>query len=99
MRAFLWLFDTLVSIYIWLVIARVILELLIQFGIINSRQPLVAQIGEFFYRISEPALAAIRNRLPNLGGIDISPMVLIIGLTFIRYLVFEMVGPLSRSLM
>ena len=97
MRALLWLFDTVVSIYIWLVIGRVLLDLLIQFGIVNSRQPLVAQIGEFLYRVTEPALAPIRKRLPYLGGIDITPMVLIIALTFIRYLVFELAGPLARA--
>ena len=98
MRALLWMFDTVVSIYIWLVIGRVVLDMLIQFGNVNSRQQLVAQIGEFLYRITEPVLAPVRNRLPNLGGIDISPMVVIIGLTFLRYLVFEMAGTALRTM-
>ena len=92
MRALLWLFDTVISIYIWLVIAQIILSWLIQFNIVNARQPFVMQVGEFLYRVTEPVLGPIRRRLPDLGGIDISPMILIIGLTFIRYLVFELFG-------
>ena len=98
MRALLWLFDTVISIYIWLVIAQIVLSWLIQFGIVNARQPFVMQVGEFLYRFTEPALAPIRNRLPNLGGIDISPMILIIGLTFFRYLGFELFGSMTRAM-
>jgi YggT family protein len=97
MRALLWLFDTVISIYIWLVIANVVMSLLIQFGIVNARQPFVQQVGEFLYRVTEPALAPIRRRLPNLGGIDIAPMVLIIALVFIRMLVNEMFFTLIRG--
>jgi len=87
MRAFLWLFDTLISIYIWLVIAQIVMSWLIQFGIVNARQPFVMQLGEFLYRVTEPALAPIRRRMPNLGPVDISPLVLIIGLLFVQRLV------------
>lgn len=90
MRALLWLFDTVISIYIWLVIAQIALSWLIQFGIVNARQPFVMQVGDFLYRVTEPALGPIRRRMPDLGGIDISPMVLIIGLMFIRMLVHEL---------
>lgn len=98
MRALLWLFDQVITIYIWLVIAQIILSWLIQFNVVNARQPFVAQIGEFLYKITEPALAPIRNRLPNLGGIDISPVILVLGLSFIRLLVFEMFGSMGRAL-
>lgn len=98
MRAVYWLFETVISIYIWLVIANVVLSFLIQFGIVNARQPIVQQIGEFLYRVTEPALGPIRRRLPNLGGIDISPMVLIIVLVFIRMLVGELFFGLMRAL-
>jgi YggT family protein len=82
MHSLLWLFNTLVNLYIWLLIGQAILSVLIGFGIVNARQPFVAAIGEFLYKITEPALAPIRNRLPNFGAIDISPLVLIIALTF-----------------
>ena len=87
MNPLLWLFDTVVSLYIWMVVAQAVLSLLIGFGIVNARQPLVSSIGEFLYRVTEPALAPIRRRMPNLGPVDISPMVLIIGLLFLMRLV------------
>lgn len=98
MQAFQWLFNTVIEIYIYLVIANVVLSFLIQFGIVNARQPFVQQVGEFLYRVTEPALAPIRRRLPNLGGIDISPMVLIIGLLFVQMLVNGWFIGLMRSL-
>ncbi|MCA3594905.1 MAG: YggT family protein [Methylobacterium sp.] len=87
MNPLLWLFDTVVSLYIWMVVAQAVLSLLIGFGIVNARQPLVSSIGEFLYRVTEPVLAPIRRRMPNLGPVDISPMVLIIGLLFLMRLV------------
>ncbi|MCU0817830.1 MAG: YggT family protein [Beijerinckiaceae bacterium] len=87
MNPLLWLFDTVVSLYIWMVVGQAVLSLLIGFGIVNARQPLVSSIGEFLYRVTEPALAPIRRRMPNLGPVDISPMVLIIGLLFLMRLV------------
>ncbi|MCA3514369.1 MAG: YggT family protein [Methylobacterium sp.] len=87
MNPLLWLLDTVVSLYIWMVVAQAVLSLLIGFGIVNARQPLVSSIGEFLYRVTEPALAPIRRRMPNLGPVDISPMVLIIGLLFLMRLV------------
>lgn len=98
MRALLWLFDTVISIYIWLVIGQIALSWLIQFGIVNARQPFVMQIGEFLYRVTEPALAPIRRILPNFGPIDLSPLVLILGLTFIRMFVGEMFYTMMRAM-
>ena len=98
MRALLWLFDTVISIYIWLVIGQIALSWLIQFGIVNARQPFVMQIGEFLYRVTEPVLAPIRRILPNFGPIDLSPLVLILGLTFIRMLVSEMFYSMMRMM-
>jgi YggT family protein len=87
MNPFLWLFDTLVNLYIFVVLAHVVLTILVSFNVVNARQPLVAQVGEFLYRATEPVLAPIRRRMPNLGAFDISPLVLIIGLTFLVRLV------------
>lgn len=88
MNPFLWLIDTLISIYIWLLIASAVLSWLIAFNVVNTRNPLVHSIGEFLYRVTEPLLRPIRNLLPNLGGIDVSPVILIIGLLFLRQFVF-----------
>jgi YggT family protein len=79
----LWLFNKLIEIYSFLLLAYVILTVLINFGVVNSRQPLVSAVGEFLYRITEPLLAPIRRRLPNLGPIDISPVILLLALQFI----------------
>lgn len=92
MRSILWLFDTLVSIYTWVLIASAVLSWLVAFNVVNTRSPVVAQIGDILYRVTEPALRPIRRFMPNLGGVDISPIILIIGLIFIRNLVFEMFG-------
>jgi YggT family protein len=94
MNALLWLISTLIQIYIWLLIAQAVLSWLIAFGIVNTRNQVVGMIGEFLYRITEPALRPIRNLLPNLGGIDISPVILILLLLFVqRLLVFD-IAPL-----
>jgi YggT family protein len=87
MNPFLWLILTIIDLYIWLLIASAVLSWLIAFNVVNTRNPLVANIGEFLYRITEPALRPIRNMLPNLGGIDISPVILIILLLFLKQLI------------
>ncbi len=88
MNPFLWLVDTIISLYIWILIAAAVLSWLIAFNVVNTRSPVVANIGEFLYRVTEPALRPIRNILPNLGGIDVSPVILIIGLLFLKQLIF-----------
>jgi len=88
MNPFLWLVDTLISLYIWILIAAAVLSWLIAFNVVNTRNPIVANIGEFLYRITEPALRPIRNIMPNLGGIDISPVILIIALLFLKQFIF-----------
>jgi YggT family protein len=90
MYALLNLFNTVVSIYIWLLIASVVLSWLIAFNVVNTGNRFVYQVRDFLHRITEPLLRPIRNLLPNLGGIDISPVVLILALYFVRDLVFEL---------
>ena len=91
MNPIVWLFEKVIEIYSFLLLVYVILTVLINFGIVNSRQPIVAAVGEFLYRITEPLLAPIRRRLPNLGPIDISPVILLLALQFLvvteRYLI------------
>jgi YggT family protein len=87
MNPFLWLILTIIDIYIWLLIASAVLSWLVAFNVVNTRNPIVANAGEFLYRITEPALRPIRNLLPNLGGIDVSPVILIILLLFLKQLI------------
>ena len=81
---FVWLIDTLITIYIWLLIAQAILSWLLAFGVVNRHNRAVAVIGDFLYRVTEPALRPIRRILPSFGGIDISPVILIVILMFLE---------------
>lgn len=89
MYSFLLLVDSIINIYIWLLIIQVILSWLITFNVLNTRNRFVYLVGDFLYRVTEPALGPIRRVLPNLGGVDLSPVVLILGLWFVRNLMFE----------
>jgi YggT family protein len=86
MNPFLWLILTIIDLYIWVLIAAAVMSWLIAFNVVNSHNPTVRMIWDFLYRITEPVLAPIRALLPGLGGIDISPVVLIIGLLFLKQL-------------
>jgi len=87
MNAFIWLFDTVVQLYIYVLIASAVLSWLVAFNVVNVRNPIVSQIGEVLYRLTEPVLRPIRNLLPNLGGVDISPVILILLLLFVQRLI------------
>jgi YggT family protein len=93
MRALFWLVDTLIDIYIWLLIAQAVLSWLLAFGVINRYNRAVAVIGDFLYRVTEPALRPIRSFLPNFGGVDISPVILILILMFLRRLILYDLAP------
>jgi YggT family protein len=73
-----------IDLYIWVVIASAILSWLVAFNVVNTNNRVVLTIADTLYRLTEPALRPIRNILPNLGGIDISPVILILFLLFIR---------------
>lgn len=93
MRAILWLINTIIEIYVWILIVQAILSWLLAFGVINRYNRGVAVVSDFLYRVTEPALRPIRSILPNFGGIDISPIVLILILYFIRVLIDEDLAP------
>ena len=93
MHAFLNLILLLIRIYIWLLIAQAILSWLLAFGVVNRYNRAVATIGDFLYRVTEPALRPIRSFLPNFGGIDISPIILILILYFLSDLIVEDIAP------
>jgi YggT family protein len=78
------LLSELIWIYEILLVAQAILSWLLAFGVVNRHNRAVAVIGDFLYRITEPALRPIRNFLPNFGGIDISPVILILVLELLR---------------
>jgi YggT family protein len=87
MNPFLWLIHTLIWLYIYLLIGAAVLSWLIAFNVVNSHNSTVRAIWDFLYRVTEPGLRPIRAILPNLGGIDISPVILIIALMFLDQLI------------
>ncbi len=89
MNSLISLIDMVISIYIWMLIISAILSWLVSFNVVNTQNRLVYTIGDFLYRITEPALRPIRQVIPSLGGIDIAPVVLIFGLIFARNLMWE----------
>jgi YggT family protein len=95
MEPVLWLIDTLINLYIWVLIGQVILSWLVAFKVVNTQNPIVNQIGTVLYRLTEPVLGPIRRLLPNLGGLDISPIIAVILLIFIEKVIFRLLGPIS----
>jgi YggT family protein len=93
MRAILDVILLILQIYVWLLIAAAILSWLVAFNVVNTRNQFVSSIGEFLYRITEPALRPIRSILPNLGGIDISPVILILIIFFIQNVIVRYIYP------
>lgn len=81
-----WLIDTLLGLYIWVIIIGAILSWLVAFDVVNTRNRVVYVIGDFTYRLTEPALRPIRRVVPDFGGVDISPLLLILLLFFVRRL-------------
>jgi len=89
MNAVAWLIDNLFQIAIVLLIAQVILSWLIAFNIVNTRHPFVNAVNRFLYQVTMPALRPIRRIVPTFGGIDISPLILILLLGFLRILILS----------
>src|SRR5580692_5649953 len=87
MNPFLWLIHTLIWLYIYVLIAAAVMSWLIAFNVVNSYNPTVRRIWDFLFRVTEPGLRPIRAILPNLGGIDISPVILFLIIVFIRYVI------------
>ncbi|MSO75094.1 MAG: YggT family protein [Alphaproteobacteria bacterium] len=89
MNALATLIDTVVQIYIYLLIASALISWLSSLNIINVRHRAVYLAMSFLYRITEPALRPIRRIIPSIGGIDVSPVILIIVLHFVRQLIVD----------
>ena len=89
MQSLLILIDTLVTLIVWTLILQVIMSWLIAFNIINTQNRFVWQINYALHKLTNPLLSPIQQILPNLGGIDISPVILIIVLHFARNILFE----------
>ncbi len=93
MLALLRTIDLALSIYWWLIILAAIFSWLHAFNVVNPRNQFVGMVGTMLYRVTEPALRPIRRFLPDLGGIDISPIILLLIIFFIRQLLWTTIAP------
>jgi YggT family protein len=85
------LVDKIIDIFTWVVIASAIMSWLIAFGVVNTRNQFIRTVVDLLYRVTEPLLRPIRRVMPNLGGVDISPVILLLLLFFLRSLLAEYV--------
>src|SRR5438046_10530710 len=93
MRAVLDIVLIVLDPYVWLLIASAILSWLIAFNVVNTRNQFVSSVAEFLYRITEPLLRPIRNVLPDLGGLDVSPIILILLIMLIERVISYYISP------
>ncbi len=93
MNSLVSLIVTVIQIYIYVLVASAILSWLIAFNVVNTRNQVVAMIGDFLFRITEPVLRPIRNFLPSLGGIDVSPVVLILIIILLKDIIVRYIYP------
>ena len=93
MRALLDVILIVLDLYVWLLIAAAILSWLVAFNVVNSRNQVVAMIGDFLFRVTEPVLRPIRNMLPAMGGIDISPIILFLIIILIQRIIVYYIYP------
>jgi YggT family protein len=89
--------DIALELYMWLIIISAVMSWLVAFNVVNTRNQVVFTIGNFLYRITEPALKPIRRFVPNFGGVDVTPVVLILVILFIRMLLAEIYVTLASA--
>ena len=94
---FLRVLNIAIDLYIWAVIISAVLTWLVHFGVLNTRNQFVSMAGEFLWRLTEPALRPIRRFVPNLGGIDVSPVILILLLIFAQMVIGNIHVALMRA--
>ena len=93
MKSIFFLLDSIITIYLWIIIINAILSWLVAFNILNTQNRFVFSVLDTTYKLTDPALNKIRRFLPTFGSVDLSPVVLILFLMFIRNLVFEIFAP------
>jgi YggT family protein len=93
MKALFIVIDLALVLYIYLLVAAAVLSWLIAFNVVNMRNQFVAMVADFLYRITEPALRPIRQFLPSMGGLDISPIILILLIMLIERIIVYYILP------
>ena len=97
MLSLLTLISQIIQIYIWIIIASAFLSWLVAFDIVNLRNRYVYLIGDAISRVTEPAYRRIRMFLPQMGGLDLAPLVLLLALIFLRNIMWEVFGPTAMG--
>jgi YggT family protein len=90
MSSILWLIMTILQLYIYVIIAMVVMSWLVAFGIVNRSNPYVRQFSYVLDRLTEPVFRPIRRILPDLGGLDISPVIVLLGIMFLQRFIPEL---------
>ena len=85
--------DFVLDIYTWILIGSAVFSWLYAFNVVNSRNQFVASVGSFLFKVTEPVLRPIRRYMPDLGGVDISPIVAFVIIYFIRQLLWTTIAP------
>ena len=93
MKSIFILLDSVITIYLWVIIINALLSWLVAFNILNTQNRFVFSVLEATYKLTDPALNKIRRFIPTFGSIDISPVILILLLMFLRNLIFEVFAP------
>ena len=93
MKSIFILLDSVITIYLWIIIINAMLSWLVAFNILNTQNRFVFSVLDTTYKLTDPILNKIRRFVPTFGSIDISPIILILGLMFLRNLVFEIFAP------
>ena len=93
MKSIFFLLDSIITIYLWIIIINAILSWLVAFNILNTQNRFVFSILDTTYKLTDPALNKIRRFIPMFGSIDISPVILILFLMFLRNIIFEIFVP------
>ena len=93
MKSIFLLLDSIITIYLWIIVINAILSWLVAFNILNTQNRFVFSVLEVTHKLTDPALNKIRRFIPTFGSIDISPVILILLLMFLRNLIFEVFAP------
>ena len=93
MKSLFFLLDSIITIYLWIIIINAILSWLVAFNVLNTQNRFVFSVLDATYKLTDPALNKIRRFIPTFGSIDVSPVVLILILMFLRNLIFEIFAP------
>ena len=93
MKSIFILLDSIITIYLWIIIINALLSWLVAFNILNTQNRFVFSVLDATYKMTDPALNKIRSFIPTFGSIDVSPVILILILMFLRNIIFEIFAP------